>query len=239
VGAAREKGITVTNVPSYATDSVAQMTFALLLELCHHVGEHNESVKKGQWSASVNFCYWNSPLIELSGKTLGIIGFGRIGKKTSKIAMSFGMKVLVHDATHVPEFENEALKFVDVNELLKKSDIISLHCPLTESTKGIINKNTISIMKDGVIIINTSRGKLVVEEDLRDALNSGKVTGAAVDVVSIEPIEINNPLLNAANCIITPHISWAAEAARERLMKTAVDNLKAFLNGSPVNVISI
>jgi glycerate dehydrogenase len=239
VGAAKEKGITVTNVPSYATDSVAQMTFALLLELCHHVGEHNESVKKGQWSASKDFCYWNSPLIELAGKTLGIIGFGRIGQKTSKIAMSFGMKVLVSDTTHIPEFENEALKFVDINKLLKLSDIISLHCPLTESTKGIINKNTISIMKDGVLIINTSRGQLVVEEDLRDALNSGKVAGAAVDVVSTEPVEINNPLLNAANCIITPHISWAPEASRERLMKTAVENLKSFLNGSPLNVISI
>jgi len=239
VGTAKEKGITVTNIPSYATDSVAQMTFALILELCHHVGEHNESVKKGQWSASVNFCYWNSPLIELAGKTLGIIGFGRIGQKTSKIAMSFGMKVLVHDTTHIPESEIEALKFVGINELLKQADIISLHCPLNKSTKGIINKNTISIMRDGVFIINTSKGQLVVEEDLRDALNSGKVAGAAVDVVSTEPIEINNPLLHADNCIITPHISWAPQAARERLMKTAVENLKSFLNGSSVNVVSI
>lgn len=238
VVAAKKMGITVTNVPSYATDSVAQMTFALLLEICHHVGAHNESVQKGQWSACIDFCYWNSPLIELAGKTLGIIGFGHIGQKTAKIAQAFGMKVLVNDTTQNREFETETLKYADLAGLLKDSDVISLHCPLTESTSGIINKNTISVMKDGVIIINTSRGQLIVEEDLKDALNIGKVAGAAVDVVSREPVDINNPLLKAVNCIITPHIAWAPEAARKRLMNMAVENLKEFLKGTPVNVVS-
>jgi glycerate dehydrogenase len=236
---AKKKGITVTNVPSYATDSVAQMTFALLLEICHHAGAHNESVRKGQWSGCIDFCYWNSRLIELEGKTLGIIGFGHIGQKTAKIAQAFGMKLIVYDPTEAKELEDETLRFADLDELLKQSDVISLHCPLTESTKHIINKNTISIMKDGVIIINTSRGQLIVEEDLKDALNSGKVAGAAVDVVSGEPIDKNNPLLKAENCIITPHIAWAPKESRMRLMNTAVENLRAFFNGFPQNVVNI
>lgn len=238
VAAAKRRGIIVTNIPSYATDSVAQFTFALLLEICHHVGVHNESVKKGQWAGCTDYCYWNFPLVELAGKKLGIIGFGRIGQATARIARSFGMKLLVHDTIEIKALEDDTLRFTDLNSLLRQADVISLHCPLTESTKGIINKDTISIMKNGVIIINTSRGQLVVEEDLKDALNNGKVAGAAVDVVSSEPIDENNPLLKAENCIITPHIAWAPRAARERLMNTAVENLQAFLNGSPVNVVS-
>jgi glycerate dehydrogenase len=238
VAAAKRRGIIVTNIPSYATDSVAQFTFALLLEICHHIGAHNESVKKGQWAACADYCYWNSPLVELAGKKLGIIGFGRIGQATARIARSFGMKLLVYDTIKIQESEDENLIYTDLDELLKLADVISLHCPLTESTRGIINKDTISIMKDGIIIINTSRGQLVVEEDLKDALNNGKVAGAAVDVVSTEPIDEHNPLLKADNCIITPHIAWAPRAARERLMNTAVENLQAFLNGSPVNVVS-
>jgi glycerate dehydrogenase len=238
IDAARKLEMIVTNVPSYGTDSVAQMTFALLLELCHHVGAHNDSVKGGQWTGSVDFCYWNSRLIELAGKTMGIIGFGRIGKATAKIAMAFGMNVVVYDTDRTEGFEDEKLKFAGLEQLFNISDVISLHCPLNEGTKGIINARTISLMKDGVIILNTARGPLVVEADLADALESGKVAGAAVDVVSVEPIETDNPLLKAPNCIITPHIAWAPSESRQRLMHTTVENLKAFLNGSPVNVVN-
>lgn len=238
VVAAKNLGIKVTNVPSYGTASVAQMTFALLLEICHHVGEHAESVRKGEWTDCVDFCYWNSPLIELADKTFGIIGFGRIGQATARLALVFGMKVLAYDTTKIPEFENQTFKYADLDELLTQSDIISLHCPLTESTKGIINKNTISRMKEGVILINTARGLLIVEEDLRDALNSGKVAGAALDVVSTEPIERSNPLFKAKNCIITPHIAWAPKESRARLMNIAIENLKAFINGIPENVVN-
>jgi len=236
--AARKSGIIVTNIPTYGTTAVAQMTFALLLEMCHHVGEHNGAVWRGQWSSSIDFCFWNYPLIELAGKTMGIIGFGRIGQVTASIAQAFGMKVLAYDTNKIPGIENESCKYVVLDELLTQSDIISLHCPLSESTKGLINKNSISKMKDGVMIINTSRGPLVVEEDLKNALNSGKVAGAAVDVVSTEPIDKNNKLLKAKNCIITPHIAWAPKESRGRLMNTAVENLKAFINGTPVNVVN-
>jgi len=238
VEAAKEMGITVTNIPTYGTTAVAQMTFALLLEMCHHVGEHNEAVRKGDWTNSKDFCFWNYPLVELAEKTIGIIGFGRIGQATSKIAQAFGMKVLAFDAYQNPEMENETCKYADINELLANSDVISLHCPLFESTKGIINKENISKMKDGVMIINTSRGPLIVEEDLKEALDSGKVAGAAVDVVSKEPIEEENALLKAKNCIITPHIAWAPKESRKRLMNTAVENLDAFLKGNPVNVVN-
>jgi len=237
ISAAKSLGITVTNVPAYSTDSVAQLTFALLLEICHHAGAHSESVKNGQWSRNIDFCYWNYDLIELSGKTLGIIGFGRIGQKVAQIADAFGMKVIAYDPTaRVPENLNASL--VPFDELLRRSDIISLHCPLTDVTKGIINRDTISKMKDGVMVINTARGPLVSEADLRDALESGKVAAAGVDVVSAEPIPADNPLLTARNIIITPHIAWAPKAARSRLMQVAVDNLKAYLSGKPENVVS-
>jgi len=238
VKAAKGLDKVVTNIPTYGTDAVAQYVFALLLEICHHVWEHSESVKKGDWANCKDFCYWNYPLIELAGKTLGIIGMGRIGQSTAKIAQSFGMKVLAYDAYPKKEIENENLKYVELDELLSNSDVISLHCPLFESTKGIINKNNIEKMKDGVIIINTSRGPLVVEEDLAESLNCGKVSAAAVDVVSTEPIKTDNPLLKAKNIIITPHIAWAPKESRERLLNIAIDNLEAYIKGNPVNVVS-
>ena len=236
--AAKELGISVTNIPTYGTTAVAQFTLALLLELCHHIGEHSRAVFNGDWSKSIDFCFWNYPLIELAGKTMGLIGFGRIGQATAKVAQAFGLNILAYDTNKNMDLESETCKYATLDELLAKSDIISLHCPLFDSTKGIINKNNISKMKDSVMIINTSRGPLVVEEDLRDALNSGKVAGAAVDVVSFEPIAADNPLLKAKNCIITPHIAWAPKESRTRLMNTATENLKAFISGSPVNVVN-
>jgi glycerate dehydrogenase len=235
---AKELGITVANIPAYGTAAVAQFTMALLLEMCHHVGAHADAVKKGDWTRCPDWCFWNYPLIELSGKNLGIIGFGRIGQATAKMAQAFGMNILAYSKTPYAGLESETCRYVTLDELLAQSDIISLHCPLFESTKGIINKDTISKMKDGVMIINTSRGPLVVEQDLADALNSGKVAGAAVDVVSAEPIAADNPLLQAKNCIITPHIAWAPIESRSRLMNIAVKNLAAYINGSPVNVVN-
>ena len=235
---AKQLGITVTNIPTYGTTAVAQYVFALLLEICHHVGAHDEEVKEGAWTKCPDFCFWNYPLIELAEKTMGIIGFGRIGQTTAKIAQSFGMKVLAYDEYQNKELENSMMKYTSLEDLLKKSDVISLHCPLLESTKGMINKNTILKMKDGVIIINTSRGPLIVDEDLTEALDSGKIFGAAVDVVSIEPIKADNPLLTAKNCIITPHIAWAPRESRARLMDFAVKNLESFLNGEPINVVN-
>ncbi|HEX7714947.1 MAG TPA: D-2-hydroxyacid dehydrogenase [Bacillota bacterium] len=236
---AKERGIIVTNIPTYGTTAVAQFVLALLLEICHHVGAHDEAVKKGDWTNNPDFCFWNYPLMELAGKTMGIIGFGRIGQATAAIAQSFGMRVLAYDQHQNKALETATLKYVELDRLLGESDVISLHCPLFESTKGIINRNSIAKMKDGIIIINTSRGPLVVEEDLAAALNSGKVYSAAVDVVATEPIEADNPLLTAKNCIITPHIAWAPKESRARLMAIAVDNLKAFLAGTPVNVVNL
>lgn len=238
VEAAKEKGIIVTNIPTYGTNAVAQMAIALLLELCHHVGAHDQAVKQGEWANNADWCFWNYPLIELAGKTMGIIGFGRIGQSTAGIAQALGMKVLYVDNKKQAELESDSLQYVELDELLMKSDVISLHCPLFESTKGIINKNTLTKMKDSALLINTSRGPLIVEEDLADALNSGKIAGAALDVVSTEPIKADNPLLTASNCIITPHISWAPRESRKRLMDIAINNLQQFLAGSPVNVVS-
>lgn len=237
VKAAIERGIVVTNIPTYGTTAVAQFVFALLLEICHHVWRHNEEVKKGTWTNGPDFCFWNYPLIELVGKTMGIIGLGRIGKATANIAQSFGMKVLAYDEYQDKSIESENLNYVELDELLNRSDIISLHCPLFDSTKGIINKDSILKMKDGVIIINTSRGPLIAEQDLADALNCGKVYAAAMDVVSTEPIKMDNPLLTAKNCIVTPHIAWAPKESRSRLMDTAVNNLKKYICGDPVNVL--
>jgi len=238
VDAAKEAGIVVTNIPTYGTDAVSQMAIALLLEICHHVGEHNSSVKRGEWANNKDWCYWDYPLIELAGKTMGIIGYGRIGQGTGRIAQALGMKVLACDQYQNQSLENETMQYVELDELMAKSDVITLHCPLLESTEGMINKNTISKMKDNVIIINNSRGPLIVEEDLAEALNSGKVGAAAVDVVSTEPIKMTNSLLKAKNCIITPHISWAPKESRERLMNIAIENLKQFLEGNPVNVVN-
>ena len=238
ITAAHELGITVTNVPAYSTDAVAQFTFALILELTSQVGIHNTAVKGGEWENSIDFSFTKTPFIELNGKTLGIIGFGRIGQATVKIAQAFGMKVMVFSNRKYPELESENFKNSSLDELLAQSDIISLHCPLTDKTEGIINKNSIDKMKEGVMLINTSRGPLIVEEDLKNALNSGKVGGAGIDVVSEEPIKKSNPLLQAKNCIITPHIAWAPKEARTRLMDIATSNLKEFLKGNLVNVVS-
>lgn len=234
---AAKKGIPVTNVPGYGTDTVAQFTFALLLEICHHVAHHSEAVHAGRWEQSPDFCFCDYPQIELAGKTIGIIGFGRIGQKVGTIAKAFGMKVLAH-SPHEYESGKAIGTYVNLDTLLAESDVISLHCPLFPETEGIINQATIAKMKDGVILLNNGRGPLVVEQDLADALNSGKIQAAAVDVVSAEPIKGDNPLLTAKNCFITPHIAWATKEARQRIMDCAVNNVKAFLSGAPANVVN-
>ncbi len=236
---ASDKGIPVCNVPIYGTTAVAQMVFALLLELCHHVGDHEQSVKAGDWSKSVDFCYWNSPLVELAGKTMGIVGLGKIGQATAKIAQAFGMNILAYDEYKHTELQSKTLRYTRLADLLKKSDVISLHCPMLSNTEGMISKEAISKMKDGVMIINTSRGGLIVEADLRDALDSGKVAGAACDVVSAEPITKDNPLLGAKNIVITPHIAWAPKESRARLMAVAVSNLASHIGGETVNAVNI
>ncbi|MDT2598148.1 D-2-hydroxyacid dehydrogenase [Enterococcus hulanensis] len=237
VDAAKAKGITVTNIPTYGTDGVAQYAIALLLELCHRIGDHSNTVSAGDWTNNADWCYWNSPQMELAGKTLGIIGYGRIGQKVGAIASALGMNVLANDRGKKQDTSAGA-KLVDLDQLFKESDVISLHCPLFPETEGIINKENIAKMKDGVYIINDSRGQLINEADLRDALNSGKVGGAAVDVVSTEPIKMDNPLLEAKNMIITPHMAWASREARSRLMDIAVENVEKFQQGTPVNVVN-
>lgn len=238
VDEAKKRGIIVTNIPTYGTDAVGQFAIALLLEICHHIGHHSEAVHEGRWENNKDWCFWDYPLIELAGKTMGIIGFGRIGQTTGRIAQALGMKVLAYDAYKNPALENESCKYAELDEVLANSDVIALHCPLFPSTEGMINKETIAKMKDGVIILNNSRGPLIVEQDLADALVSRKVYAAGLDVVSTEPIRGDNPLLTAPNCFITPHISWAPKESRQRLMNIAVDNVKAFLNGEPVNVVN-
>ena len=238
VNTAKEKGIPVANIPTYGTASVGQFAIALLLEICHHVGHHNQVVHEGKWESNPDWCFWDYPLIELDGKNMGIIGYGRIGQATGKIAQALGMKVLAYDAYKNPALENENCRYVELDELLSQSDVIALHCPLFPETEGIVNKENIAKMKDGVIILNNSRGPLIVEQDLVDAQNSGKGAAAGLDVVSTEPIKGDNPLLGAKNCIITPHISWAPKESRKRLMDIAVNNLEEFLKGSPVNVVN-
>jgi glycerate dehydrogenase len=239
IEAAKKRNITVTNIPAYSTNSVAQMTFALILELCLHVQEHSNAVHSGDWVNSPDFSFWKTPLIELADKTMGIIGFGSIGQQVAKVAEAFGMKVIAAKSSNSNSGNNTNVKRVDLDELLRESDIVSLHCPLFPSTKGIINKGNIEKMKKSAFLINTARGPLIVEEDLAEALNSGRIAGAGVDVLSTEPPKADNPLLTAKNCLITPHISWATFEARTRLMNMAVDNLKAFLQGNPINVVSI
>ncbi len=234
---AKEKGIPVTNVPTYGTASVSQFAIALLLEVCHHIGHHSNTVHEGRWADCIDWCYWDYPLIELDGKTMGIIGFGRIGQSTGRIAKALGMKVLAYDRNE-NEYGKEIAEYVDLDTLLASSDVIALHCPLFPATQGMINKESIAKMKDGVILLNNSRGPLVVEQDLADALNSGKIAAAGLDVVSTEPILPDNPLLKAKNCIITPHISWAPKESRQRIMDCAVENAKAYLAGKPVNVVN-
>ncbi len=236
--AAAENNIPVCNIPTYGTTAVAQFVFAHLMNICHHIESHSDTVQNGDWTNCADFCYWNFPLIEVADKTMGIIGFGRIGQATAKIAQAFGMKVLAFDKYQNKDLENDTLQYADLDEVLAKSDVISLHCPLFESTEGIINKGNIAKMKDNVIIINTSRGGLIIEQDLADALNSGKVMAAGLDVVSTEPIKSDNVLLKVKNCYITPHIAWAPLEARVRLMNIAVDNLKAFIAGNVVNKVN-
>ena len=234
---AREKNIPVMNVPVYGTDNVAQYAIALLLEACSQVGLHDRSVHAGDWTRSIDFCYWQRPLIEVSGKTAGIIGFGRIGMAVARILRAMNVRVLAYSRTERPEGW-ELADYVPLDDLIAQSDFIFLHCPLTPETEGIINAANIARMKDGVIIVNNGRGQLVVEGDLAAALTSGKVAYATVDVASTEPIRADNPLLSAPNCIITPHISWATKEARERIMQTTADNVKSFIDGKPVNVVN-
>ncbi|HIR86311.1 MAG TPA: D-2-hydroxyacid dehydrogenase [Candidatus Limivicinus faecipullorum] len=234
---AREKGIPVSNVPAYGTDSVAQFAIALLLEICGHAGHHDQAVHQGKWAACGDWCFWDYPMIELSGKTMGIIGFGRIGQAVGRIASALGMKVLAYNRSR-SESGAKIAQYVELDELLERADVISLHCPAFPETVGIINKNTIAKMKDGVILINNSRGALVVEQDLAEALNSGKVAAAALDVVSSEPIREDNPLLRAKNCLITPHISWAPKESRQRIMDCTEENIRCFLAGKPQNVVN-
>lgn len=237
VAAAKERGIPVSNVPTYGTAAVAQHTIGLLLEICHHIGHHDQAVKAGRWEKGEDWCFWDYPLIELDGKTMGIIGFGKIGQATGRLAKALGMKVLAA-GSRPTDAGREIAEYVEVDDVLAQSDVIALHCPLFPDTKDIICKENIDKMKDGVIILNSSRGGLVVEQDLADALNSGKVYAAAVDVVSTEPILGSNPLLTAKNCIITPHIAWAPKEARARIMNTTAENIAAYLAGAPINVVN-
>ena len=234
---AREKGIPVSNVPTYGTASVAQFAIALLLEICGHAAHHSDAVHAGRWAESGEWTFWDYPMIELAGKTMGIIGFGRIGQNVGRIAKALGMNVIAFNRSRSAEGA-EIAEYVELDELLHRADVISLHCPLFPETRGIINRETISKMKDGVIIINNSRGPLVVEQDLADALNSGKVYAAGLDVVSSEPISADNPLLKAKNCLITPHISWAPKESRQRIMDCTVENIRAFQAGKPQNVVN-
>lgn len=235
--AAKEHGVPVCNVPAYGTEMVAQFAIGLLLEICHHVQLHNEAVHAGEWERCPNFCFWKTPIMELAGKTMGIIGFGRIGRAVGRIAKALGMTVLATGSRRCPEGEQIA-EYVDLQTLLTRADVISLHCPLFPETEKLINRDTIARMKDGAILINNSRGGLIDEQDVADALNSGKLRAAAVDVVSVEPIVGSNPLLTAKNCIITPHMSWAATEARARIVDITAANIRTYLAGNPQNVVN-
>lgn len=234
---ANERGIPVANVPSYGTQIVGQYAVGLLLEICSHYGHHDATVKAGRWEQGKDWCYWDHPMIELYGKTAGIIGLGRIGQATARILGAMEMTVLAYDVRPSEEGDRVA-QYVELEELLARSDVIFLHCPLFPETEGLINRETIAKMKDGVILINNSRGQLIVEEDLAEALHDGKVYAAGLDVVSSEPIRRDNPLLTAPNCIITPHISWAAQAARQRIMDVTVENIRAFQQGQPIHIVN-
>jgi glycerate dehydrogenase len=236
LAAARARGIPVTNVPTYGTRSVAQMTFALLLELAQHPGHHAQTVRDGRWSTSVDWCYWDFPLIELEGLTLGLVGFGRIGRAVADLATAFGMRVLAFDPLTKTAPAN--VQCVELDTLFRDSDVVSLHCPLTSANQHLVNAARLATMKPTAFLLNTSRGPLVDDQALADALNSGRIAGAALDVLSIEPPPASNPLLSARNCILTPHLSWATRSARSRLMNIAVENVRAFLEGRPQNVVN-
>jgi len=238
VAAAKGLGIVVSNVPGYGTNSVVQLTFALLLELTLHVQDHSYAVKNGDWSRSPDFCFWNYPLIELAGKTMGIIGFGDIGKKVADVASAFGMKIIANSRTRTDQTHRINFRWAPLEELLEQSDVVSLHFPLTPETTGLINKENLKRMKPSAFLLNTSRGPLVIDQDLADALNHDMIAGAGIDVLSKEPPLPGNPLFTAKNCIITPHIAWATKEARVRLMDIVVNNAKAYVSGAPVNVVS-
>jgi len=237
VDVARARGIMVTNIPTYGTASVAQFVFALLLELCDNVRLHADAVRAGEWSRSPDWSFWKSPLIELAGKTMGVVGFGRIGRQVGCIADAMGMRVIAHDTYRGEEPGWPGFRWADLEELLAESDVVSLHSPLFPETSGMMNARTLGLMKPSAFLINTSRGPLVLDRDLADALNAGKLAGAGLDVLSEEPPADDNPLLSARNCLVTPHIAWATREARGRLMDQAIENIRAFLSGQPRNAV--
>jgi glycerate dehydrogenase len=238
VVAASRRRIPISNVPEYGTDSVAQLTFALLLELCHHVGRHADAVRGGEWARSPDFCFWKAPLVELAGKTMGVVGFGRIGQRVGELAHAFGMSVRAHSRSRPAPPAYPSFAWAGLDELFARADVISLHCPLTPESAGLVNRERLLLVRPGAFLINTSRGGLVNERDLAEALNEGRLAGAAVDVVTQEPIHPDNPLLSAPNCLITPHIAWATREARRRLLEATVANVAGFLAGRPTNVVN-
>lgn len=236
--AAKTNNILVANVPGYGTNSVVQLTFALLLELCLHVQRHSDAVMEGRWASSKDFCFWDFPLMELSGKTMGIIGFGSIGQQVADVATAFGMNIVGSSRTVTDQSQRKNFRWADIPTLLKESDVVSIHCPLFPETKGLINKENLGLMKPSAFLLNTSRGPIIVDQDLADALNNNVIAGAGIDVLSVEPPSADNPLFKAKNCIITPHIAWATKEARIRLMDATVQNLDAFIKGNPINVVN-
>ncbi|MDQ2900480.1 MAG: D-2-hydroxyacid dehydrogenase [Acidobacteriota bacterium] len=238
VRAAREMGIAVANIPAYGTESVAQFVFALLLELCHRIAIHGDAVRAGEWSANPDWSFWKTPLVELAGKTMGIVGFGRIGRQVARIANAMGMRVIANDESQKNPPGYPGFQWASVDDLLRASDVVTLHCPLLPETKWLIDAGRLRGMKPNAFFINTSRGALVVDQDLADALNEGRLAGAALDVLATEPPSPGNPLFTARNCVVTPHIAWATKEARTRLMQAAVQNVAAFLDGKPKNIVN-
>ena len=236
IAAAAARGVPVTNTPAYGTAAVAEHTFALLMELCRRVAHHAQTVRDGRWCESPDFCYWDFPLVELNGLTLGIVGYGAIGRTVARIGRGFGMRLIAHTPT--ASSQEEGVEFAALDELFRRADVVTLHCPLTEATRNLVNAQRLLLMKPTALLLNTSRGPLVVEQELSDALNAGRIAGAGLDVLAVEPPARSNPLLTAKNCLVTPHIAWATRAARQRLMDIAVENLRAFLNGTPQNVVN-
>ena len=238
IEAAKNQGVIVSNVPAYGTESVVQMTFSLLLELTLHVQKHSDAVREGKWANSKDFCFWDFPLIELAGKTIGVIGFGSIGQRVADVATAFGMNVIGYSRTQTDQSHRKNFKWASIPDLLVASDVVSIHCPLTAETKGLINLENLQKMKNAAFLINTSRGPIVVDEDLAEALNNGTIAGAGIDVLSVEPPQKDNPLFTAENCIITPHIAWATKEARTRLLSIALENILAYITGNPTNIVN-
>ena len=237
IEAANRKGVIVSNIPDYGSSSVAQLAFALLLELCHHVQRHSDAVREGKWAASKDWCFWDYPLVELAGKTMGIVGFGNIGQKVGDIATAFGMNLLGAARNKSDQSHRKNFRWTEIPQLLEQSDVVSIHCPLTPETKGLINSKSLRTMKKSAFLLNTSRGPIIVDEDLAEALHQNVIAGAGIDVLSVEPPQKDNPLFTAKNCVITPHIAWATKEARTRLMDMAVANLSAFVAGKPQHVV--